>query len=77
VTAVRSAAAGRLGPPALDLPVRLEITFLTADMAEMAAWVRGVERTGSRVAAIETADALAAFRSFVAVVSLTRQAEGR
>jgi D-amino peptidase len=75
--AVRLAASGGLVPPAFELPVRLELAFLTADMAEMATWIRGVERTGPRVVTIETPDLWAAFRAFIAVVYLTRQAEGR
>src|SRR5205823_3996717 len=35
-------------PPQFKLPVALEVTFLVADMAEMAQWVRGVERVSSR-----------------------------
>src|SRR5262249_22194535 len=30
-------------PPRFPSPIRLEVTFLNADMAEMAAWLRGVE----------------------------------
>lgn len=32
-------------PPAIDLPATIELTFLTANMAEMASWIQGVERT--------------------------------
>lgn len=35
-------------PPEFIVPVSLEITFLVADMAEMAQWVRGVERVAPR-----------------------------
>ncbi len=75
--ALRGVSAGRVGPPRIDDPVSLEIDFLTADMAEMATWIRGVERVASRTAAIAGDDALAVFSSFVGVVYLTRQAEGR
>lgn len=75
--AVRLAAAGRLRPPELDRPVRLELDVQTADMAEVGSWVKGAERVGTRTIRIESDDALAAFRSFVAVSYITRQAGGR
>ena len=46
-------------------------------MAEIATWIRGVERTGTRTATIEGDDPLEVFRSFVGVTYLTRQVEGR
>jgi hypothetical protein len=45
---------------------------LTADMAEQAACVRGVERAAERTVVIDTSDPLAAYRSFVAVIAITR-----
>ncbi len=76
--AVRPGEGGRPGrPPSLEPPFVLEVDLLTADMAEMATWLRGVERSGSRTARIESNDPLAAFRAFIATVYLTRQAEGR
>ncbi len=71
--------AGRPDPAGggIDPPFRLEIDFLTADMAEMATWIRGVERDGLRTVTIRSADGLEAYRAFVACVYLTRQAEGR
>jgi D-amino peptidase len=71
------AAAGSGTPPSLEAPFVLEVDFLTADMAEMATWLRDVERAGPRTARIESDDALAAYRAFIAAVYLTRQAEGR
>ena len=59
-------------PPAIDLPATLEITFLTADMAEMATWIRGVQRTGARAVAITDDDPLRLYRTFVTIVALTR-----
>jgi len=50
----------------------LEVDVLTADMAEQAAWVRGVERAADRTVLIDTSDPLAAYRSFVAVIAITR-----
>ena len=49
----------------------------TADMAEVASWVRGVERTGTRAVRISGEDPLAMFRSFVALTYITRVSEGR
>jgi D-amino peptidase len=61
-----------LAPPAISLPARLDVTLLTADMAEMATWVGGVQRTDIRVVRIESDDPLALYRRFVTVVALTR-----
>ena len=69
--------AGALSPPAIELPARLEVWLQTADMAEMATWVRGVERSGLRTVVIRGDDPLRLYRSFVALVYLTRVAEGR
>lgn len=59
-------------PPAFTLPVSLEVTFLVADMAELALWVRNVERVGPRTIAIRNDNLLDLYRSFVAVILLTR-----
>ena len=64
-------------PPAIALPATLEVRLQTADMAEVASWVRGAERTGVRAVSIRGDDPLAMFRSFVAVTYITRVAEGR
>ena len=64
--------AASMAPPAIALPARLEVSLLSADMAETATWVGGVERTGTRTIAIEDAEPLAVFRRFVTVVALTR-----
>ena len=66
-----------LRPPAISLPATLEVQLQTADMAEVASWVRGAERTGVRAVSIRGEDPLAVFRSFVAVTYITRVAEGR
>ena len=66
-----------LKPPAISLPATLEVDVQTADMAEVASWVRGAERTGTRTVSISGDDPLAMFRSFVAVTYITRQSEGR
>ena len=61
-----------LSPPTIELPARLDVTVLTADMAEMATWLRGVERTGTRSVRIVDDDALRLYRTFVTMVALTR-----
>jgi D-amino peptidase len=63
--------------PAIDLPATLEVDMQTADMAEVASWVRGAERTGVRTVTINGDDPMVMFRSFVAVVYITRVSEGR
>ncbi|MEW1953223.1 M55 family metallopeptidase [Terrabacter sp. NPDC080008] len=75
--AVRRARSGALRAPDLERPVRVELDVQTADMAEVGSWVKGAERVGTRTIRIESDDALAAFRSFVAVTYITRQAGGR
>ncbi|HEX4831124.1 MAG TPA: M55 family metallopeptidase, partial [Trebonia sp.] len=64
-------------PPAVQLPARLAVEVQTADMAQVASWVKGCERTGTRQVEIEGDDPLAVFRSFVALTYITREAEGR
>jgi D-aminopeptidase len=66
-----------LALPAISLPATLEVHVQTADMAEVASWVRGVERTGVRTVSIRGDDPLAIYRSFVAMTYITRVAEGR
>jgi len=66
-----------LRPPAISLPATLEVYMQTADMAEVASWVRGAERTGARTVSVHGEDPLAVFRSFVGVTYITRVAEGR
>jgi len=60
--------------PTFAAPVRIEVTFLTADMAESATWLRGVEPVAgqSRTVTFEGADTLALFRTFVTMIQLTR-----
>ena len=71
--AARALARANAAPlPAIDLPVTLEITFLTADMAEMATWVRGVERADPRRVTVTDDDPLRVYRTFVTIIALTR-----
>ena len=68
-----AANAGR-SAPAFPTPTTLELTFLTADIAEMAAWLRGVELVEGQPRTIRyTSDNfLDIFRTFVTMVMLTR-----
>jgi D-amino peptidase len=50
----------------------LEVSVRTADIAEVASWVRGVERTGPRELRFRGEDPLAVYRSFCATIMLTR-----
>lgn len=74
-TAVRRAAS--MTPPDVTLPARLDVETQTADMAEVASWVKGVERSGTRSVRIAADDPVAVYRSFVGVTYITRVAEGR
>jgi D-amino peptidase len=75
--AVRRVAGDGMRTPELDRPATLDLEFQTGDMAEVATWARGAERTGERSVRISGDDLLAMFTSFVAVTYITRQAGGR
>ncbi|MCL2781786.1 MAG: M55 family metallopeptidase [Actinomycetia bacterium] len=75
--AVRRLAAEGMRAPGLPRPTSLELEMLTADMAEVATWARGVERIADRAVRISGDDLLTVFQSFVAVSYITRQAGGR
>jgi D-amino peptidase len=66
-----------IGLPDITRPARLDIEVQTADMAQVASWVKGAQRSGTRAIVIEADDPLAVFRSFVALTYITRVAEGR
>jgi D-amino peptidase len=66
------AAAAQAQPPPFASPVTLEISVRTTDIAEAAAWVRGVDRAGPRELRISGDDLLAVYRSFCAAILLTR-----
>jgi D-amino peptidase len=61
-----------MSPPVFTRPVSLDVTFLVADMAEMALWIQGVERVGPRTITIQCEDLLELYRTFVTIVTLTR-----
>jgi D-amino peptidase len=50
----------------------MSVTFRNPDLAEMAAWITGVRRSGNTSADIVDEDPLRLFRKFVSVVLLTR-----
>jgi D-amino peptidase len=64
--------AGSASSPAIALPATLQLTFLTADMAEMATWIRDVERADSRRVTVTSDEPLALYRTFTTIVALTR-----
>ena len=68
---VAVAAAPSAKPPQLE-PGVLEVFVRTADIAEAASWVRGVDRVGARQLRIHGPDRLATYRSFCAAILLTR-----
>ncbi len=73
--ALRNAAGADQNP--ISVPARLDLTFMTEDMAEMATWISGVHRTDSRVARLEDDDPLDLYRRFVAVLRLTQSLVSR
>lgn len=75
--AVRNVLAGKTKLPGIDRPAILELELQTADLAEIATWVRGVERRGERTVRIAGDDLLSIYTRFVAVTYITRQAGGR
>src|SRR5580692_7016191 len=66
-----------MAPPAIELPASLDVHMQTADMAELAGWVRGVDRSDVRAVRIAGDDPLAMYRAFVGITYITRVAEGR
>jgi D-amino peptidase len=80
IQAGAEAAVRRLGsvpPPDIELPARLDVELQTADLAHVASWVKGVERSGTRSVRIAGGDPLEVYRSFVGITYITRVAEGR
>lgn len=75
--AMEAVAAGRVAGTGITAPATLDLEFQTGDMAEVATWARGAERTAERAVRIQGDDLLAMFESFVAVNYITRQAGGR
>jgi D-amino peptidase len=65
---------GVVGAPSFTGDIELTITFLTADMAEMSAWLDRVELTGTdtRTVRFVSSQPLDVFRTFITMVMLTR-----
>jgi D-amino peptidase len=63
-----------VGAPNFSGDIELSITFLTADMAEMSAWLHDVElsRTDTRTVRFVSSQPLEVFRTFITMVMLTR-----
>jgi D-amino peptidase len=59
-------------PPQITLPATLSVTFRNADLAEMATWVTGMERTGTTEASTTDDDPVRLYRRFITTVLLTR-----
>jgi D-amino peptidase len=59
-------------PPEIQLPAALDVTFRNADLASMATWITGVERTGEVTVRLSDADPIALFHRFITIVILTR-----
>lgn len=71
--AQRAMARARDGrPPSYGHPTRMEMQFLTADIAEMAAWIDGVQRTAARTVTMSDDDTLALYKRFVTICYLAR-----
>lgn len=58
--------------PAIELPATLEITFHNNDFADMASWIPGNVKTGTKKVAITDKDPIALYRRFITTVILTR-----
>jgi D-amino peptidase len=60
------------GPPEIPMPCRVEVDFLSPDMAEQSTWVRGVERVNEGTVRFTDDDPLRLHRTFLTLVYLTR-----
>ncbi|HVD02905.1 MAG TPA: M55 family metallopeptidase [Candidatus Dormibacteraeota bacterium] len=63
---------GAVSYPKFPTGVHLRLTLRNADLAELAAAVRGVTRDGDTTVLVEGETTLTVFRSFVAVLQITR-----
>jgi D-amino peptidase len=63
---------GEIGTPAIALPATLEVQLTTSDYAELGTWLPGVERTGPRSLRIQDGDALQLYKTWVALMAITR-----
>jgi D-amino peptidase len=56
-----------------DMPATIELTFHLADMADIAQWLPGIERHGSRTIRFSAEDGLTAYRTFYTILLLAQQ----
>jgi D-amino peptidase len=70
--AARRAMTAGVPVPAIALPATLEVRFLHGDFAEMATWIRGVDRSDVKTVVITDDDPIRLYRTFVTVIALTR-----
>jgi D-amino peptidase len=61
-----------VGPPSIGLPATLDVRFHTADYAELACRIAGIERTGDIAASITSPDPLFLYDTFITAVLLCR-----
>jgi D-amino peptidase len=59
-------------PPGIELPATLTVRFRNGDIAEMAAWLRGVRRVDEKTVTITDDDPLRLYQTFIVAVLLTR-----
>jgi D-amino peptidase len=59
-------------PPAIALPATLSVRFHNGDLADLAGWLRGVERTDEKTVVMTDDDPLRLYRTFITAVLLTR-----
>lgn len=61
-----------LEPPAISLPATLLVRWNNADLAEMATWLRGVNRLDETMVAMTDDEPARLYRTFISAVLLTR-----
>jgi D-amino peptidase len=64
--------ANRLRFPSISMPATLDVRLMSPDMAEQATWLHGVEQVDSTSVRLTDDEPLRLFRTFMALVFLTR-----
>jgi D-amino peptidase len=72
---LRGAAAPPIELPPIELPAVLDVELATADLVELATWVKGVEKAADRTVRLAGSDLGRLHRSFVALVAMVRAAD--
>jgi D-amino peptidase len=62
----------KLSPPKIALPATIQIQFHYSDFADMATWIPGTVKTGTKTVELTDSDPLQLFRRFITTVILTR-----